>query len=489
MPEKPRPRPNPINPKSVEMPHQAPQARILNFDEVALGYTAEMASAEAARCLVCKTKPCIAGCPVGVEIPGFVEAIRQGELHRAAAIMYSSNAFPAICGRVCPQEVQCQALCTIGKKGEPVQVGRLERYVGDWAREQGWRQTGKAAPSGHRVAVIGAGPAGLACAADFAKLGHDVTVFEALHKPGGVLAYGIPSFRLPRTVIQAEVDAVKELGVRIQFDWVIGKTVTIDELLTEEEFEAVFVGTGAGLPSFLRIPGENLNGVYSANEFLTRVNLMGANRFPATDTPVRVPKRVAVVGGGNVAMDSVRSSLRLGAERAYIVYRRSEAELPARREEYEHAKEEGVDFQLLTNPTRILDDGKGNVAGIECLRMALGEPDSSGRRRPVAVAGSEFVIEVDAVIVAVGTSPNPLLRKTTADLKTGKHGTIVTDEATARTMKPRVWAGGDAVTGAATVILAMGEGRRAAADIDIFLRGEGPREWPSGETEPATAKD
>ena len=474
MPEKPR-----LNRKSIEMPQQTPQARVLNFDEVALGYTPEMAAEEAARCLMCKTQPCVKGCPVLVDIPGFIGAIRQGEIHRAAAIMYSSNAFPAICGRVCPQEVQCQALCTVGKRGEPVQIGRLERYVGDWAREQGWRQAEGASPTGRRVAIVGAGPAGLACAADLAKLGHDVTVFEALHKPGGVLAYGIPSFRLPRTVIQAEVDAIVELGVKIQFDWVVGKTVTIDELLTEEGFEAVFVGTGAGLPSFLRIPGENLNGVYSANEFLTRVNLMGANRFPASGTPVRVPKRVAVVGGGNVAMDSVRSSARLGAERAYIIYRRSEAEMPARREEVEHAKEEGVDFQLLTNPTRILDDGKGNVAGIECLRMALGEPDSSGRRRPVEVPGSEFVIEVDAVIVAVGTSPNPLVRKATADLKAGRHGTLITEEATARTMKPRVWAGGDAVTGAATVILAMGEGRRAAADIDRFLRGEGPQEWPT----------
>jgi glutamate synthase (NADPH) small chain len=471
-----------LNPNAIPMPQQDPRERGHNFDEVALGYTAEMAAAESARCLFCKNKPCIAGCPVGVDIPGFIAALGAGDLHRAAAIMYSNNAFPAICGRVCPQETQCQAFCTIGKKGEPVQIGRLERFVGDWAREQGWRLTDKSATTGHRVAIVGAGPSGLACAADLAKMGHAVTVFEALHKAGGVLAYGIPSFRLPRNVIQAEVDAVAALGVELRFDWVIGKTATIDELLDEEGYEAVFIATGAGLPSFLRIPGENLNGVYSANEFLTRVNLMGANRFPDYDTPVRVPKRVAVVGGGNVAMDAVRSALRLGAENAYIVYRRSEAELPARHEEYEHAKEEGVDFRLLTNPTRVLDDGKGNVAGIECQRMELGAPDDRGRRRPIPVVGSEFEIELDAVIVAIGTSPNPLVRKATADLKATRHGTIVVEESTGRTLKRRVWAGGDAVTGAATVILAMGEGRRAAGDIDRYLRDETAREWPRGET-------
>ncbi len=474
-----------LNLNVVPMPQQDPAVRARNFDEVALGYTHDMALAEVARCLQCKRPPCVEGCPVGIDIPGFLGALRDGDLPRAATILYAANSFPAICGRVCPQEIQCQSRCNLEKRKAPVQIGRLERFVADWAREHGWRESAKAPATGHRVAVVGAGPAGLSAAADLAKLGHAVTVFEALHKPGGVLAYGIPSFRLPREVVQAEVDEVRRLGVEIQTDWVIGKTATIDELL-EEGYEAVFVATGAGLPMFLHIPGENLNGVYSANEFLTRVNLMAASRFPEYDTPIRVPRRVAVVGGGNVAMDAVRCALRLGAEEAYIIYRRSEKEMPARREEYEHAREEGVRFLFLANPVRILGDEKGNVAGVECVRMELGEPDERGRRRPIVVKGSEFVVELDAVIVALGTSPNPLVRRATADLKTGAHGVIVADPATGRTTKPRVWAGGDAVTGAATVILAMGEGRRAAADIDRYLRGEGPAEWPGVDLEHAS---
>jgi len=471
-----------LNLNVVPMPQQDPSARIHNFDEVALGYTPEMAREEVSRCIQCKNRPCVEGCPVGVDIPVFLNALRSGDLPGAAAVLYAANSFPAICGRVCPQETQCQARCTLNKRQAPVQIGRLERFVADWAREQKWRKATVAPATGHRVAIVGAGPAGLCAAADLAKLGHSVTIFEALHKPGGVLAYGIPSFRLPRDVVQAEVDEVRQLGVEIRTDWVIGKTATIDELLGEG-YEAVFVATGAGLPMFLHCPGENLNGVYSANEFLTRVNLMGANRFPEYDTPIRVPRRVGVVGGGNVAMDAVRSALRLGAEEAYIVYRRSEKEMPARHEEYEHAKEEGVRFLLLTNPVRILGDEKGNVVGMECLRMELGEPDERGRRRPIPVKGSEFVVELDAVIVALGTSPNPLVRRATPDLRAGAHGTIVADPMTGRTAKPRVWAGGDAVTGAATVILAMGEGRQAAADIDRFLRGEGPAEWPGVDLE------
>ena len=479
--------PGKLNLNVVQMPQQDPSERIRNFDEVALGYAAEMARAEAERCLQCRKATCIQGCPVGIDIPGFIKALRAGDLPGAAAIVYAANSFPAICGRVCPQETQCQAHCVLDKRNAAVEIGRLERFVADWARENGWRVTAEAPATGHRVAVVGAGPAGLACAADLAKLGHSATIFEALHKPGGVLAYGIPSFRLPRDVIQAEIDEARRLGVVIRTDWVIGKTATIDELLAEG-YEAVFLGTGAGLPSFLSIPGENLNGVYSANEFLTRVNLMAASRFPYSDTPIRVHRRVGVVGGGNVAMDAVRCALRLGAEEAYIIYRRSEKEMPARREEYEHAKEEGVRFRLLTNPVRILGDENGNVAGLECIRMELGEPDERGRRRPIPVKGSEFVVELDAVIVAIGTSPNPLVRRATSDLRTGAHGTIVADPETGRTTKPRVWAGGDAVTGAATVILAMGEGRRAAADIDRFLRGEGPAEWPGVDLAKASAR-
>jgi len=453
------------------MPQQAPEIRAHNFDEVALGYGFEMARAEAERCLQCKRPTCIEGCPVGVAIPAFIKAVADGNLELALETLTADNSFPAICGRVCPQETQCQAQCVLGRRGAAVEIGRIERFVADWAREQGVSVTPmtEVRPTGHRVAVVGSGPAGLACAADLAKLGHYVTIFEALHKPGGVLAYGIPSFRLPREVVQAEVRAVEGLGVEIKTDWIIGKTATIDELI-EDGYEAVFVATGAGLPSFLDIPGEDLNGVYSANEFLTRVNLMGANRFPAVDTPVRIPKRVGVVGAGNVAMDAVRTALRLGAEETYVIYRRSEAEMPARHEEIEHAKEEGVRFVLLAAPVEILGDSEGKVVGMRCVRMQLGEPDQNGRRRPVVIPGSEFTIELDTVIAAIGTSPNPLVRRATPDLATGRGGTIVADHETGRTSKARVWAGGDAVTGAATVILAMGEGRRAAADIDRWLR-------------------
>ena len=458
--------------KVVPMPQQAPEERARNFTEVALGYSLPMAQQEAERCLQCKRPTCIDGCPVGVAIPAFIKAVADGNLELAYETLKADNSFPAICGRVCPQESQCQAQCVLDKRGVAVEIGRIERFVADWAREHGLGQVEsgvEVTPTGHRVAVVGSGPAGLAAAADLAKQGHFVTVFEALHKPGGVLAYGIPSFRLPREVVKAEIDAVEHLGVEIRTDWIIGKTATIDELI-DDGYEAVFVATGAGLPSFLDIPGEDLNGVYSANEFLTRVNLMAANRFPDVDTPVRIPRRVGVIGGGNVAMDAVRTSLRLGAEEAYIIYRRSEAEMPARHEEIEHAKEEGIRFELLASPVEILGSDKGDVVGLRCVRMQLGEPDDYGRRRPIVIPNSEFVIELDAVIAAIGTSPNPLVRRATTDLQTGRGGTIVADAETGRTTKARVWAGGDAVTGAATVILAMGEGRRAAADIDRWLR-------------------
>jgi glutamate synthase (NADPH/NADH) small chain len=446
------------------MPEQAPDVRNRNFREVALGYTPEMAVEEAKRCLNCKHKPCVAGCPVNVKIPEFIMLVAQGEFEKAYEKIRETNALPAVCGRVCPQESQCEERCVRGIKGEPVAIGRLERFVADWYMENITKKVLKTPRNGHKVAVIGSGPAGITCAGDLAKLGYDVTIFEAFHVPGGVLVYGIPEFRLPKALVQREINAVREEGVTILTNMIVGKTITIDEVM-EEGFEAVFVGSGAGLPAFMKIPGENLNGVYSANEFLTRINLMKAYLFPDCDTPVKVGNAVAVVGGGNVAMDAARSAKRLGAEKVYIIYRRSEAEMPARAEEVHHAKEEGIIMKLLTNPTQILGDEKGWVNGIECVDMVLGEPDASGRRRPTAKKGSEHVVPVDTVIMSIGTSPNPLIRTTTPGLQVEKWGGIVVNEETGETSKDGVYAGGDAVTGAATVILAMGAGKKAAAAI------------------------
>lgn len=456
----------------VEMPRQDPKIRARNFDEVALGYTLEMAQQEASRCIQCKKRNCTTGCPVEVDIPEFIRALRENNLPEAARILKRKNALPGICGRVCPQESQCEHTCTLDKQGAPIAIGRLERFVADWEtanKDKVKIDTVIAPSSGKRVAVVGSGPAGLTAAADLAKMGHKVTIFEALHVAGGVLTYGIPQFRLPKEIVKNEVDYVSSLGVEIRLDSLVGKLVTVDELL-KNGYDAVFLGTGAGLPSFLNVPGENLNGVYSANEFLTRVNLMKAYKFPEYDTPVKRGKHVAVIGGGNVAMDSARCALRLGAEKVYIVYRRSEAELPARKEEVENAKEEGIIFKLLTNPKRFIGDERGSVKSIECYEMELGEPDESGRRRPIVKPGSEFTLDVDVVVVAIGTTPNPLISATTEGLKTTSHGTVITDEATGRTLKDRVWAGGDVVTGSATVISAMGAGKRAAADIDRYLR-------------------
>lgn len=460
----------PVNLNRRPMPNQDPAVRRGNFDEVALGYSIEDAMEEANRCIQCPKRNCVVGCPVGVHIPEFVKALRDGNMPEASRVLKDRNNLPAICGRVCPQESQCEKVCTLGKKGAPIAIGRLERYVADWQlREANGNGTINLKPTGKKVAVVGAGPAGLTAAADLARFGHGVTIFEALHRPGGVLSYGIPRFRLPAEVVDAEVNYVKRLGVEMALNMIIGRTITVDELFGDG-YSAVFLGTGAGLPNFQNIPGENLSGVYSANEFLSRVNLMRAFRFPEYDTPIKIGKRVAVIGAGNVAMDAVRVSLRLGAQEAYIVYRRSEAEMPARREESEHAHEEGVIFKVLTAPTRILGNDKGWVSGMECESMELGEPDASGRRRPVPIRGSEFVMGVDTVIVAIGTSPNPLVPRTTPDLQVGKHGNIVADLNSGLTSKPSVWAGGDVVTGAATVIEAMGAGKRAAAAIDEYLR-------------------
>ncbi len=453
------------------MPEQDPNVRNRNFFEVALGYTEEMAIEEAKRCLQCKTKPCIEGCPVNINIPGFIKLVAEGRFEEAYDLVRESNALPAICGRVCPQETQCEMFCVRAKKGEAVGIGRLERFVADWYLANRKPKDEKAESNGIKVAVIGSGPAGLTCAGELAKMGYDVTVFEAFHVPGGVLMYGIPEFRLPKALVQKEIDVLKRLGVEIKTNMVIGKVLSLDELF-EEGFEAIFIGTGAGLPNFLGIPGENLNGVYSANEFLTRINLMKAYRFPECDTPVKVGKNVAVVGGGNVAMDAARSAKRLGAENVYIVYRRSEAEMPARVEEVHHAREEGIIFRFLTNPVRIIGTEDGWVKGMECIEMELGEPDSSGRRRPVPKEGSNFIIDVDTVIVAIGQSPNPLVTSTTRDLETNRWGGIVVDEKTGATSKPGVFAGGDAVTGAATVILAMGAGKKAAKSIDRYLKSK-----------------
>ena len=463
-----------LNLNRVPMTRQVPKIRGKNFNEVALGYSLEQAQEEASRCIQCPKRSCVEGCPVEIDIPGFIQAIRDGDMPEAVRILKNKNALPGICGRVCPQETQCEAVCVLDKKGAPIAVGRLERYVADWERANmpsvNPSPVVPPKPTGKRVAVVGSGPAGLTAAADLAKLGYSVTIFEALHAPGGVLMYGIPEFRLPKEIVQAEVDYVASLGVKIELDSVVGKLMTIDELLGNG-YDAVFLGTGAGLPMFMNIPGENLNGIYSANEFLTRVNLMKAYQFPDYDTPVKVGKRVAVIGGGNVAMDSARCALRLGADEVYIIYRRSEVELPARREEVENAQEEGIQFKLLTNPKQFLGDEQNWVVGMECYEMELGEPDKSGRRRPVVKEGSEFVIDVDVVIVALGTTPNPLIASTTPGLETTRWGTVVADEEAGKTMKGKVWAGGDIVTGAATVISAMGAGKSAAADIDKYLRG------------------
>ena len=452
-----------MKPEKTPMPEQEAAVRATNFKEVALGYTAEMAAEEAARCLQCKHSPCVQGCPVNVPIRDFIGCIQRGDLQGAYDTIRTQNGLPAICGRVCPQENQCESKCVRGMKGQPVGIGRLERFVADWAMEHGDTAAKAPAPNGKRAAVVGSGPAGLTCAADLAKKGWKVTVYEALHTPGGVLMYGIPEFRLPKALVQREIDSIKALGVEIVTNAVVGRCMTVDELLAEG-YDAVFVGSGAGLPNFQHIPGESLCGVYSANEFLTRVNLMKAYDFPNHDTPVKVGARVAVIGGGNVAMDAARVARRLGAE-VSIVYRRSEKEMPARLEEVHHAKEEGVIFRMLTNPKAILGDENGFVRAMECVEMELGEPDERGRRRPVPKAGSEFELPVDTVIVAIGNSPNPLIKKTTPDLPVNERGGITTDER-GKTGKLHVYAGGDAVTGAATVILAMGAGKKAAAAMD-----------------------
>lgn len=454
----------------IPMREQDPQVRRRNFNEVALGYTLEEAVEEAKRCLQCKKPMCVEGCPVNVRIPQFIAAVVEGNIEEAFRIIRQTNNLPAICGRVCPQETQCEQRCVLGKRGEPVAIGRLERFVADYCMEKGVDDEVDIKPNGKKVAIVGAGPAGLTAAADLAKLGYDVTIFEAFHEPGGVLIYGIPEFRLPKALVKKEIEGLKKLGVKILTNVVVGKSITIDELL-EEGYKAVFIGSGAGLPKFMGIPGENLNGVYSANEFLTRINLMKAYDFPNSHTPIKRGKKIAVVGGGNVAMDAARSALRLGAEEVHIVYRRSEAEMPARLEEIHHAKEEGVIFDVLTNPVEILGQD-GWVKGLKCIRMELGEPDESGRRRPIPVEGSEFIMDVDIVIIAIGTSPNPLIASTTPGLAVQKWGGIIVDEETGATSKDRVYAGGDAVTGAATVILAMGAGKKAAKAIHERLSKE-----------------
>ena len=452
----------------VPVREQDPKERAKNFQEVCLGYNLEEAQQEASRCINCKNAQCVKGCPVCINIPGFIQEVKEGNIEKAYEIISQSSALPAVCGRVCPQESQCEGKCIRGIKGDPISIGKLERFVADWARENGIKPKENPVKKGKRVAVIGSGPAGLTCAGDLAKLGYDVTIFEALHEAGGVLVYGIPEFRLPKqAVVAKEIENVKALGVKIETNVVIGKSVTIDELMDQEGFSAVFIGSGAGLPKFMGIPGENSNGVFSANEYLTRSNLMKAFDENST-TPIMRGRKVAVVGGGNVAMDAARTALRLGAE-VHIVYRRSEEELPARVEEVHHAKEEGIIFDLLTNPTEILADEKGWVTGMKCIRMELGEPDESGRRRPVEVPGSEFVMELDTVIMSLGTSPNPLISSTTEGLETNKWKCIVADEENGKTTKEGVYAGGDAVTGAATVILAMGAGKAAARGIDEYL--------------------
>ncbi len=456
--------------KKNEMPVQDPQIRNHNFKEVALGYSEEQAIDEANRCLNCKNRPCVSKCPVAIDIPEFITKVREGEFEAAYQIINQNSSLPAVCGRVCPQETQCESKCVRGVKGEPVGIGRLERFVADWHNEHITEKATAPKSNGHKVAIVGAGPSGLTCAGDLAKMGYQVTVFEALHLAGGVLVYGIPEFRLPKAIVQKEVDTLKELGVVINTNMVIGRTITIDELF-EDGFEAIFVGSGAGLPRFMNIPGENLKGVYSANEFLTRTNLMKAYR-ENSDTPIINAKKVAVVGGGNVAMDAARCAKRLGAEEVYIVYRRSEEEMPARLEEVEHAKEEGIQFYVLTNPTEILGNEQHFVTGMTCVQMELGEPDASGRRRPIVKEHSEFTIDVDCVVMSIGTSPNPLIRNTTPGLNTQKWGGLIVEEETGLTSREGVYAGGDAVTGAATVILAMGAGKTAAKAIDEYIQSK-----------------
>ena len=453
------------------MPSQEPSVRRRNFDEVALGYTAEQAVDEAKRCLNCKNKPCVGACPVQIDIPAFIQLVAQEDFEGAYQVIARSSSLPAVCGRVCPQESQCESKCVRGIKGEPVAIGRLERFVADWHNaHSSLADVKKPTSNGHKVAVVGSGPSGLTCAGDVVKKGYDVTLYEALHLAGGVLVYGIPEFRLPKAIVQQEIDTLKALGVHIETNMVIGKVLSVDELLEEGGFEAVFIGSGAGLPRFMNIPGENLKGVYSANEFLTRVNLMKAYR-PDSATPIQNARRVAVVGGGNVAMDAARCAMRLGAEKVSVVYRRSEAELPARAEEVEHAKEEGIEFCLLTNPVEILGDGEHCVSGMRCVEMTLGEPDASGRRRPVVKKDSEFVMDCDCVIMAIGTSPNPLIKSTTDGLDTEKWGGIIVDD-NGLTSRVGVYAGGDAVTGAATVILAMGAGKTAAEAMDAYIQSK-----------------
>jgi glutamate synthase (NADPH/NADH) small chain len=457
-----------IDPRKRPMPKQEPFERVRNFDEVALGYTPELAREEASRCLACKKPVCVDGCPVGIDIPGFVQCMIDNDFSGGIRKIKERNALPAVCGRVCPQEEQCEKVCVLGKKHEPVAIGRLERFLADWEAETGAIERPEIAPPNqHRVAIVGSGPAGITVASDLALLGYDVTIFEALHEAGGVLTYGIPEFRLPKAIVQREVEYVKNLGVRLLVDFIVGKTKTIDAL--QKEFDAIFIGAGAGLPWFMEIPGENLNGVYSANEYLTRCNLMKGFLFPAYNTPLKRARRVAVFGGGNVAMDSARTALRLGADEVHIVYRRSRAEMPARLEELENAEEEGVIFDYLTLPTRLVGDDRGWLTAIECLRMELGEPDQSGRRRPMPIKGSEFLMAADAAVCAIGNSPNPLIGMTTPGLVIGKKGNVVADEQTGKTSRERIWAGGDIVTGAATVISAMGAARRAARSLHETL--------------------
>ena len=455
--------------KKVEMPVQDGEVRRNNFNEVTLGYTKEMAMEEAERCLHCPTKPCISGCPVAVNIPDFIEQVKLGEFEKAYQIIHETSSLPAVCGRVCPQETQCESKCVRGVKGEAVAIGRLERFVADWHRENVSDQIEKPQSNGHKAAVVGAGPAGLTCAGDLAKKGYHVSVFEALHVAGGVLMYGIPEFRLPKEIVQNEINGLKDMGVDIETNMVIGRSESVDDLF-DAGYEAVFIGSGAGLPNFMNMPGENLKGVYSANEFLTRCNLMKAYK-EGSDTPIQHPKRAVIVGGGNVAMDAARCAKRLGVEEVTIVYRRSMEELPARKEEVEHAMEEGIVFNLLTNPVRVLGNEDGWVKGMECVKMELGEPDDSGRRRPVEIKGSNFVLDVDCMIMAIGTSPNPLIRSTTEGLETNRKGCLIADD-NGDTTRAGVFAGGDAVTGAATVILAMGAGKTAAAAMDDYIQNK-----------------